>query len=177
MSDLGQLTYYLGIEVHQYKGGIMLTQARYARNILEEVGLSACKLSHVPMELNVNLSKAPDERNIDEGEFKRGIGCLRYLLHTRPDLSFSVGVLSRYMQEPKESHRAALKQVLRHLHGTCDLGLVFSGGGIADLVGYSDSSHNVDNDDGKSTLGTFSILIKALSLGVLRSKRLLLYIL
>ena len=84
---------------------------------------------------------------------RRSIGCLRYLLHTRPDLSFSVGVLSRYMQEPKESHGAALKQVLRYLRVSCSLGLVFSRSTQLKIVGYSDSSHNVDTDDGRSTTG------------------------
>lgn len=84
---------------------------------------------------------------------RRSIGCLRYLLHTRPDLSLSVGVLSRYMHEPKECHGAALKQVLRYLRGTCSLGLRFTRNKDLKLLGYSDSSHNVDIEDGKSTTG------------------------
>lgn len=84
---------------------------------------------------------------------RRSIGCLRYLLHTRPDLSLSVGVLSRYMHEPKECHGAALKQVLRYLRGTCSLGLRFTLNKDLKLLGYSDSSHNVDIEDGKSTTG------------------------
>lgn len=112
MSDLGLLTYYLGIEVLQGEDGIILKQDRYARRILEETGMATCNPTHIPMEMNSKFSKAPDERSVDEKEYRRSIGCLRYLLHTRPDLSFSVGLLSRYMQEPKESHAAALKQVL-----------------------------------------------------------------
>lgn len=115
MSDLGKLTYYLGIEVLQHSGGITLKQDRYACKILEEVGMSSCNSTHVPMEMNAQFSKAPEEGKIDEKAYRRGIGCLRYLLHTLPDLSFSVGVLSRYMHEPKESHGAALKQILRYL--------------------------------------------------------------
>lgn len=153
MSDLGKLTYYLGIEVLQYDDGIILKQDRYARKILEETGMSSCNLTHVPMEMNAMFSKSPEERKIDEKEYRRSIGCLRYLLHTRPDLSFSIGVLSRYMQEPKESHGSALKQVLRYLRGTCSLGLRYSRGNDTRLIGYSDSSHNVDHDDGKSTAG------------------------
>ena len=109
MSDLGMLTYYLGIEVHQLAQGIVLTQDRYARKVLEEASMHACNLTHVPMDLNVKLSKAPQEASINEREYHRSIGCLRFFLHTRSDLSFSVGVLSRYMQEPRESHGAALK--------------------------------------------------------------------
>ncbi|XP_056862388.1 secreted RxLR effector protein 161-like [Raphanus sativus] len=83
----------------------------------------------------------------------RNIGCLRYLLHTRPDLSFSVGVLSRYMQSPKVSHEAALEVVLWYLKGTCDYGICFKRAEESRVVGYSDSSHNVDEDDGRSTTG------------------------
>ena len=123
MSDLGKLTYYLGIEVVQYEGGIILKQDKYARKILEETGMSLCNLTHVPLELNATFSKPITEDKVDEKEYRRTIGCLRYLLHTRPDLSFSVGVLSRYMQDPRASHGEALKQILRYLRGTCSLGL------------------------------------------------------
>ena len=147
------LTYYLGKEVHQLDQGIVLMKDRYARKILEEASMQACNLSHVPMDMNLKLSKAEHEASISEREYRRSIGCLCYLLRTRPDLSFSLGVLSRYMQEPKESHGAALKQVLRYLRGTCSLGFLFSRSAQLKLVGYSDSSHNVDIDDGKSTTG------------------------
>lgn len=59
--------------------------------------MGSCNAIHVPMELNAKFSKSPDEESVDEREYRRNIGCLRYLLDTRPDLSFSVGVLSRYM--------------------------------------------------------------------------------
>ena len=153
MSDLGKLTYYLGIEVHQREDGIVLVQDRYAKKILEETEMSTCNLTHIPLEMNAKMSKTTNEKRIDETRYRRSIGCLRYLLHTRPDLSFSVGLLSRYMQEPKESHGAALKQVLRYLRGACSLGLFFARGKGLKLEGYSDASHNVDDDDGKSTTG------------------------
>ena len=74
-------------------------------------------------------------------------------MHTRPDMAFSVGILSRFMQSPRESHGKALKQVLRYLKGSCDLGLKYKYGGPQEVVGYSDSSHNTDPDDGRSTTG------------------------
>ncbi|KAG7578131.1 Zinc finger CCHC-type [Arabidopsis thaliana x Arabidopsis arenosa] len=153
MSDLGKLTYYLGIEVLQLENGIVLKQERYASKILEETRMNDCNAVKVPMDSGLKLSKAPQEENIDEKEYRRIIGCLRYLLHTRPDLSYCVGVLSRYMQQPKESHGAALKQILRYLRGTLALGLFFTRGEKTKLVGYSDSSHNIDEDDGRSTTG------------------------
>lgn len=125
MSDLGRLTYYLGIEVIQHQGGITLSQRNYALKILEEVGMPNCNLTHTPMDSAVKLSKSESERSIDATSYRRNIGCLRYLLHTRPDLSYCVGVLSRYMQDPKESHGAAMKQCLRYLKGTTSYGLTF----------------------------------------------------
>lgn len=81
----------------------MLKQDRYARRIIKETGMSLCNMTTVPMEINAKFSKAPDEEKIDEKEYRRTIGCLHYLLHTRPDLSFSVGVLTKYMEDPKAS--------------------------------------------------------------------------
>ena len=154
MSDLGKLAYYLGIEVDQHEGGITLKQERYARKILEETGMKDCNLVHVPMDISLKLSKSVEEEAVEEQEFRRSIVCLRYLLHTRPDLSYSVGVLSRYMHEPQRSHSAAVKQVLHYLQGTLTHGLTFRRENkIGRLIGFSDSSHNVDEDDGRSTTG------------------------
>ncbi|KAG7588970.1 Zinc finger CCHC-type [Arabidopsis suecica] len=154
MTDLGKLTYYLGIEVRQSKESIELKQEAYARRILKEAGLDNCNPSHIPMEFGLKLSKAQEEKSeADTTMYHRRIGCLRYLLHTRPDLTFSVGVVSRYMQDPKESHGNALKQILRYLQGTLAYGLTYKKGGTKKIVGYSDSSHNVDPDDGRSTTG------------------------
>ncbi|KAL9811877.1 putative RNA-directed DNA polymerase [Arabidopsis thaliana] len=148
MSDLGKLTYYLGIEVLQEEEGISLKQERYANKILEEAGMDECKAVLIPMISGLELSKAPDEKSIDGQKYRKHIGCLRYLLHTRPDLSYDVEVLSRYMHDPKESHGAALKQVLRYLQGTTSHGILFGKGNKSGLVGFSDSSHSVDVDNG-----------------------------
>ncbi|XP_022570911.2 uncharacterized protein LOC106407057 [Brassica napus] len=153
MSDLGLLSYYLGIEVYQEKGRITLNQRRYANKILSEAGMAECNATHTPMEFGLKVSKAADEESIDDKDFRRKIGCLRYLLHTRPDLAFSVGLLSRYMHDPKASHGTALKAVLRYLKGTTSLGLVYKRSSGIVLKGFSDSSHNIDEDDGRSTTG------------------------
>ena len=153
MSDLGKLSYYLGIEVIQREGCIILNQERYATKILEEAGLMGCNAVHIPMDAGLRLCQSKDERSVDEKDFRRNIGCLRYLIHTRPDLAYSVGVLSRYMHDPKESHKAALKQVLRYLQGSLAYGLIYGSGSQEGLIGYSDSSYNIDPDDGKSTTG------------------------
>ena len=153
MFDLGRLSYYLGIEVTQREGSIVLSQEKYAAKIIEEAGMKECNPTHIPMDAGLKLGKADEENSVDERDYRKNIGCLRYLIHTRPDLACSVGILSRYMHNPKESHKAALKQVLRYLQGTLSYGLKFEAKPKEGLVGYSDSSYNVDPDDSKSTAG------------------------
>ena len=155
MSDLGVLTYYLGIEVHQHEEGITLNQARYALKILEEAGTSQCNSVQTPMEAELKLSKSETEEEIDATSFRRNIGCLRYLLHTQTDLAYSVEVLSHYMHSPRASHGAAMKQVLRYLRGSISYGLTFERSSlkVPKLIGYRDSSYESDPDDGKSTTG------------------------
>ena len=155
MSDLGVLTYYLGIEVHQHEEGITLNEARYALKILEEAGMSQCNSVQTPMEAGLKLSKSETEEEIDATSFRRIVGCVQYLLHTRPDLAYSVGVLSRYMHSPRASHGAAMKQCLRYLQGTASFGLTFQrvASKVPRLIGYSDSSYNTCPNDGKSTTG------------------------
>lgn len=112
-----------------------------------------CNAIHVHLDPSLRLSKAEKERSVDEKEYRRNIRCLRYLLHTRPDLSYSIIVLRTYLQSPKQSHKAALKAVLRYLQGIISFGLSFSRSGETKVEGYNDSTHNVDDDDGKSTAG------------------------
>ncbi|XP_048599669.1 secreted RxLR effector protein 161-like [Brassica napus] len=117
--------------------------------------MDKCNLVQTPMEAGLKLSKAAGEREIDASDYRRKIGCLRYMLHTRPDMSYCVGVLSRFMHCPKESHDVAIKKCLRYLRGTTSLGLTFqhTPSVVPRLIGFSDSSYNTNQDDGKSTMG------------------------
>ncbi|XP_019094540.1 PREDICTED: uncharacterized protein LOC109129947 [Camelina sativa] len=153
VSDLGRLTYYLGMQVNQHQDGITLSQARFAHKILEETRMSQCNNVLIPMEPELKLSKAEKEREINATTYRKNVGCLRYLLHTRPDLSYCIGILSHYMQSPRESHGAAMKQCLRYLKGTTNLGLSYGRMKGPRLIGYGDSSHNIDANDGRSTSG------------------------
>ncbi|XP_047315555.1 secreted RxLR effector protein 161-like [Impatiens glandulifera] len=106
------------------------------------------------MEHRAQLYKNPEGQPIDATKYRRVIGCLRYLLHTRSDLSYVVGVVSRFMERPTEIHHKAVKQVLRYLQGTIHLGLVFQkGGGDEEIVSYFDNDLAGDLDDRKSMGG------------------------
>nr|GEW18563.1 hypothetical protein [Tanacetum cinerariifolium] len=118
MSDLGELTYYLGNKVSQGKDCIEIKQERYAMKILKEAGMEDCNPTSYSMEKDLKVSKAEDELEVEATQYRKVVGCLRYILHTRPDLTYSVGVVSRYMKSPRESHACAIKQILRYLKVT-----------------------------------------------------------
>ncbi|KAL7612762.1 hypothetical protein Lser_V15G07477 [Lactuca serriola] len=153
MLDLGRLTCYLGIEVKHEESGITINQEAYAQRILKEAGLHDCNLTHILMEHGNKFSKAEDEPEIDATQYRKVVGCLRYLLQTRPDMTYVVVVVSRYMQSPRESHDSAIKHILRYLRGTKGYKINYERMGKNQLIGYSDISHNVDLHDGKSTTG------------------------
>ncbi|GJT13560.1 ribonuclease H-like domain, reverse transcriptase, RNA-dependent DNA polymerase [Tanacetum coccineum] len=76
-----------------------------------------CNATFYPTEKDLKLSKAEDEQEVEATQYQKVVGCLRYLLHTRPDLTYSVGVVSQYMQSPRESHARAIKQIICYLKG------------------------------------------------------------
>ncbi|KAG6493563.1 hypothetical protein ZIOFF_048555 [Zingiber officinale] len=120
MSDLGLLSYYLGIEVELQKSRISLRQSAYAKKILSQFKMADCNATKHPMEPKTQLHKDLEGTPVDATEYRRIVGCLRYLLHTRPDLSYSVGMASRYMERPTIMHHRVVKQILSDLAGDLD---------------------------------------------------------
>lgn len=154
MSDLGKLTYYLGLEVGQCKGYIELKQTAYAKKILEKAVMSDCNPVKYPMEHKIQLHKDEDGDPVNPTQFKSMMGGLRYLVHTRPDIAYAVGVVSRFMERPTMLHLNATKRILRYVKGTLKFGLVYAEGrGNYLLSGFSDSDLAGDIDDRKSTGG------------------------
>jgi hypothetical protein len=160
MSDLGLLHYYLGIEVRQSSQGISLSQKAYAEKIVERCGLRDCNPNATPMEPRLKLSKQSSESAVDKTLFRSLVGSLRYLVNTRPDISFVVGYVSRFLEEPCEDHMAAVKRIVRYVAGTCDWGLWFSRGKEKEalLTGFSDSDYAGDVDQRYSTTGVIFLL-------------------
>ncbi|GKB59271.1 ribonuclease H-like domain, reverse transcriptase, RNA-dependent DNA polymerase [Tanacetum coccineum] len=103
--------------------------------------------------ISIRLTKITEGTMVNSTEYRSLIGCLRYLLHTRPDLSYSVGLLSRFMQELREQHMKAIRQVLRYVQGTKDHGITYKHNGGNKIHGYSDSSYGVNTQEGKGTTG------------------------
>jgi hypothetical protein len=152
MSDLELLSFYLGIEVLQGDSGITLRQAAYAKGVVELAGLTDCNPALTPMEERLKLSRDSMTEEVDATQYWLLVGSLRYLTHTRPNLAFSVGYVSRFMQRPMTEHQQAVKRIIRYVVGTLDHGLYYLRcPGEAHLVGYSD--HVGDIDTSKSMSG------------------------
>ena len=112
-----------------------------------------CKPSLTPMEQKLKLSKFEGGELVNSTKYRQLVGSLIYLTNTRPNLSYSVSILSRFMQEPRDSHWNSTKRVLRYIQGTKYFGLLYKRNKIFALVGYSNSDFVVDIDDRTSTSG------------------------
>jgi hypothetical protein len=154
MSDLGPLSFSLRIEVHQDDSGITLRQTAYAKRVVELARLTDRNPALTPMDERLKLSRDSTTEEVDATQYGRLVGSLRYLAHTRPDLAFSVGYVSRFMQRPITEHQQAVKRIIRYVAGTLDHDLYYPRcPGEAHLIGYSDSDHADDIDASKSTSG------------------------
>jgi hypothetical protein len=160
ISDLGVLSYYLGIEVRQDERGISLSERAYAAKLLEKIGMMNCNPCAVPMDAKLKLSKEGNSSLVDPMEYRGLIGSLRYLLHARHELTFSVNYLNRFMEKPRHEHMAVIKHLLRYVAGTLEYDL-FSprgSGGSFGVLGYSDNDLAGDADENKSTSGMIFFL-------------------
>jgi hypothetical protein len=156
MTDLGLMSYFLGIEFLRTENGILMHQSRYAGEILKKFEMEKCNSALSPSEPRLQLSSDVDEKEVDSTYYRKLIGSLRYLCNTRPDLAYSVGIVSRFMEKPKTSHLIAVKRILRYVKGTIECGILFPAsdrGREVKLVGYTDSNWCGDIEDRKSTAG------------------------
>jgi hypothetical protein len=115
MSNLGLLSFYLDVKVHQDSTGITLWQTHYAKRILDLGGMAGYNPAHTPMEERLRLSRHSTAAEVDPTHYRCLIGSLCYLVHTRPDLAFAVGFVSRFMERPTVEHEGAVKRILRFI--------------------------------------------------------------
>ncbi|XP_066392470.1 uncharacterized mitochondrial protein AtMg00810-like [Miscanthus floridulus] len=119
-SNLGMLSYYLGIEVRQGKEALMLGQSAYASKLLERSGMTEYKLCVTLMEERLKLTKASSMAKVDAIIYRSIVGGRRNLVHTRSDIAFVVGYVSRFMEDPREDHWATIKWLPHYVKGTVD---------------------------------------------------------
>lgn len=142
MTDMGVLSYFLGLEFKKTESDILMHQSKYATEILKRFNKVECNSVATPIEVGLVLEREGKEDKVDETEFKQIVGSLRYLCHSRPDLEFVVGLVSRYTKRPRIPHLLAAKRILRFIKGTINTGILFpnkDNNNSEELVGYTDA--------------------------------------
>ncbi|WVZ76654.1 hypothetical protein U9M48_024610 [Paspalum notatum var. saurae] len=158
LSLMGELQFFLGLQIKQGPEGTFVHQAKYTRDILKKFNMGDSKPMTTPMSTNTALDADEDGEAVDQKEFRGMIGSLLYLTATRPDIQFAVCLCARYQASPRTSHRQAVKRIFRYLKFTPELGLWYSSGSSLSLRGFSDADHAGCRIDRKSTSGTCQLL-------------------
>ncbi|GJR95452.1 putative ribonuclease H-like domain-containing protein [Tanacetum coccineum] len=151
MSSMGELTFFLGLQVKQNKGGIFISQDKYVAEILKKFDLVNVKAAITPMETKVPLTKDEEAIDVDVHLYRSMIGSLMYLTASRPDIMYAVCVCSRFQVTPKISHLNAVKRIFKYLKGKPNLGLWYPRESPFDLASCSDNDYGGSNLDRKST--------------------------
>nr|GEV72379.1 putative ribonuclease H-like domain-containing protein [Tanacetum cinerariifolium] len=151
MSSMGELTFFLGLQVKQKKDGIFISQGKYVAEILRKFGLTDRKSASTPIDTDKPLLKDPDGEDVDVHTYRSMIGSLMYLTLSRPYIMFAVYAYARFQVTPKALHLHAVKRIFRYLKGKPHLGLWYPKDSPFDLVAYSDSDYVGASLDRKSS--------------------------
>nr|GFC88534.1 hypothetical protein [Tanacetum cinerariifolium] len=143
MSSMGELTFFLGLQVKQKKDEIFISQDKYVAEILKKFGLSKGKSASTPIDAEKPLLKDSDGEDVDVQTYRSLIGSLMYLTSSRPDIMFTVCACVQFQVTLKVSHLNAVKRIFRYLKGKPYLGLWYPKDSPFDLVAYSDSDYAV----------------------------------
>ncbi|XP_028196458.1 uncharacterized protein LOC114381380, partial [Glycine soja] len=162
MSMMGELKYFLGLQIKQTQEGIFINQSKYCKELIKRFGMDSAKHMSTPMSTNCYLDKDESGQSIDIKQYRGMIGSLLYLSASRPDIMFSVCMCARFQSNPKQSHLSAVKRIMRYLLGTINLGLWYPKNSTCNLIGYSDSDFAGSKTDRKSTSGTCQFIGSAL---------------
>jgi hypothetical protein len=153
MSLVGELTFFLGLQVKQMSDTIFISQSKYAMNIVKKFGMDSYPHKRTPAATHLKLTKDEKGVDVDQSLYRSMIESLLYLTASMSDITFDVGVCVRYQAEPKVSHLTQVKRILKYVNGTCDYGLMYSHGESCEPVGYCDADWAGSVDDRKSTSG------------------------
>ncbi|GJX53308.1 retrovirus-related pol polyprotein from transposon TNT 1-94 [Tanacetum coccineum] len=153
MSMMGELNFFLGLQIKQMEDGIFFNQSKYIKEMLKKFGLEDSKPMKTPMSSDTKLIKDEECESVDSTKYRGMIGSLLYLTASRPDIMFSVCLCARFQEAPKTSHLEAVKRIFRYIKGTTHLGLWYPKGTGIETVVYADFDHAGDYVDRKSTSG------------------------
>nr|GEV74182.1 hypothetical protein [Tanacetum cinerariifolium] len=153
MSSMGELTFFLGLQVKQKNDGIFVSQDKYVAEILKKFGFTEVKNASTPIKTQKPFLKDEDGKEVDVHIYRSMIGLLMYLTSSRLDIMFVVCACARYQVNPMVSHLFAMKRIFRYLKGQPKLGLWYLKDYPFDLVAYTDSDYARASLDRKSTTG------------------------
>ncbi|GJY66905.1 retrovirus-related pol polyprotein from transposon TNT 1-94, partial [Tanacetum coccineum] len=157
MSMMGELKFFLGIQIHQSPRGIFINQAKYAQEILKKHGMTSCDSVGTPMAtkpLDADLSGTP----VDQTKYRSMVRALMYLTASRPDIVHATCYCARYQARPTEKYLGEVKRIFRYLKNIINMGLWYLKDTGFELIAFSDSDHAGYLDSRKSTSGGIQFL-------------------
>ncbi|WJZ81341.1 hypothetical protein VitviT2T_001188 [Vitis vinifera] len=139
MSMMGELNFFLGLQIKQLKEGIFINQAKYIRDLLKRFNMEEAKTMKTSMSSSIKLDKNKKGKPIDSTMYRGMIGSLLYLIASRPNIMYSVCLCARFQSCPKEFDLSAVKRILRYLKRVMDIGLWYSKSDNFELIGFLDA--------------------------------------
>jgi hypothetical protein len=158
MSMMGELTFFLGIQVKQTKQGSFVHQGKYTKDLMKKFNMVELKPLSTLVSSAASLGLGEDGEAVNRREYRSMIDSLLYLTATQPDIQFAGETCACFWASPCSSHRTAVQQVFRYLKHTPEFGIWYSTSSSLDLVGFSDADFAGCGIDRKSTSGTCHFL-------------------
>ncbi|GJR73656.1 retrovirus-related pol polyprotein from transposon TNT 1-94 [Tanacetum coccineum] len=158
MSMMGQMSFFLGLQISQSPRGIFINQSKYASEIVKKYGLLTTDSVDTPLVEKSKLDEDLQGKQVDATLYRGMIGSLMYLTSSRPDLIYAVCLCARYQAKPTEKHLQAVKRIFRYLKGTINMGLWYSKDTGISLTAYADADHAGCQDTRRSTSGSAQFL-------------------
>ncbi|GJT06614.1 retrovirus-related pol polyprotein from transposon TNT 1-94 [Tanacetum coccineum] len=141
MCMMGEMKFFLGLQVNQFSNRIFINQSKYILDILKRFGMENCDTVPTPMVEQAKIKLDLVGKPVDHTDYRSMIGSLMYLTSSRPDILFATCMCARYQANPNEHHVSAVKRIFRNLKGTINLGLWYPKDSGFDLTAYSDANH------------------------------------
>ena len=158
MSMIGELSFFLRLQIKQLKDGTFISQSKYLKDLLKKFGMEDAKPIKTPMATIGHLDLDEEGKPVDLKLYRFMIGSLLYLTTSRLNIMFSICMCSRFQASPKECYLMAVKRILRYLKFSPSIGLWYPKGAKFELIGYSDSDYMGYKVDRKSTSGSCQFL-------------------
>ncbi|GJW96101.1 retrovirus-related pol polyprotein from transposon TNT 1-94 [Tanacetum coccineum] len=152
MSMMGEMTFFLGLQVNQSPRGIF-NQSKYVLKILNNYGMKTCDPIGTQMETKNKLDLDKNGTPVDATKYRSMISALMYLMSSRPDIVHATCLCTRYQAQPTEKHLKEVKRIFHYLRGTINMGLWYTKDSGSELTGFSDADHVGCHDAFKSTSG------------------------